>query len=205
MVGTASAVLFVALGMVAHRAHAGTAVDHDVLGAMLSERRSWLTPIVLFVTDVMGPDGMWPFAILVAVVLWWRLRNPLPALMIVGTLILTRIAITISKHVVGTRRPPHEVRLMVEESPSFPSGHSLTTLTVLGVLAVIIGYERTHRTRIWLWLAVMVATIAVALTRLYLGVHWLTDVTGGVLLGSTIVAVVGQLYVMCAARFLSTG
>ncbi|MBA0048305.1 phosphatase PAP2 family protein [Mycobacterium sp. NPDC050853] len=199
--GAVLAALFVVLGFVAH---AGTVVDHSVLEFMLGRRRDWLTPIAVFITDVVGPNGMWPLGISIGAVLWWRWRKPLPALVIFGTLIATRIAIPLTKHLVGTERPPHAVRLVVEESPSYPSGHSLTTLSVLGVLAVIHGYGRGRTTRIWLWVAAVVGTGAVALTRLYLGVHWLTDVTGGVLLGGVIVIVAGWVYGRYAAPYLST-
>lgn len=204
LAGAVLAVLFVALGFIAHDAHAGTAVDHSVLEFMLGHRHDWLTPLAVFITDVVGPDGMWPLGIIIGAVLWWRSRKPLPALVIFGALITTRIVIPLSKHIVGTQRPPLAVRLVVEESPSYPSGHSLTTISVLGVLAVILGYGRARTTRIWLWAAVAVGTVAVALTRLYLGVHWLTDVTGGVLLGGVIVLAAGRVYGRYAPRYLST-
>lgn len=203
-VGVVLAALFVALGFIAHAAHAGTGVDHAVLNFMLAQRRQWLTPIAVFVTDVVGPNGMWPLGIVVGAVLWWRWRTPLPALVILETLIATRIVIPVTKHIVGTQRPPHAVRLVVENSPSYPSGHSLTTISVLGVLAVILGYGRSRTVRIWLWVTAAVGTVAVALTRLYLGVHWLSDVTGGVLLGGLIIVVAGSLYGRYAPRNLST-
>ncbi len=117
---------------------------------MLGHRHDWLTPIAVFITELMGPDGMWPLGIIIGAVLWWRWRKPLPALVIFGTLIATRIVIALSKHIVDTERLPHAVRLVVADSPSYPEGHSLTAISVLGVLAMTLGYGRSRITRIWL-------------------------------------------------------
>lgn len=63
---------------------------------------------------------------------------------------------------------------------SFPSGHAFTALVLYGLLAYLVWQITSNR-----WartLAVILAagsTLAVGVSRLYLGVHWLTDVLGG--------------------------
>lgn len=174
---------FVSLGLVAHAAASGTGWDHVVLGWMIEHRRGWLTTVAVAITNAGSPVVMGLLAVSVAAASWWRSRSLTPGLVVVATLALASGVSTLAKMVVGAHRPPQSVQLMLEVDPSFPSGHATGTLALLGVIAVLVGRGRRRAVRVALGAAVVVATALVALTRLYLGVHWLTDIGGGVLLG----------------------
>lgn len=60
--------------------------------------------------------------------------------------------------------------------PAFPSGHAQLAATFWWMAAALAR-------RRWLWAVAVAAIVLVSLTRVYLGVHWLVDVIGGVLLG----------------------
>ena len=77
---------------------------------------------------------------------------------------------------------------------SFPSAHTSMSLAVYGFLALIIASE-LHVTRRWLpYSGAGLIIVSVALSRLYLGVHWFSDVLAGLLLGLTWVALIGIAY-----------
>ena len=77
---------------------------------------------------------------------------------------------------------------------SFPSAHTSMSLAVYGFLALIIARE-LHVTRRWLPYSVAgLLVTAIALSRLYLGVHWFSDVFAGALLGLIWVALLGLAY-----------
>ena len=77
---------------------------------------------------------------------------------------------------------------------SFPSAHTSMSLAVYGFLALIIARE-LHVTRRWLpYSSAGLIIVSVALSRLYLGVHWFSDVLAGLLLGLTWVALIGIAY-----------
>jgi undecaprenyl-diphosphatase len=117
----------------------------------------------------------------------------------VATLAVATGVSTVTKEIVGAQRPPGAVQLLREVDPSFPSGHVTGSLALLGIVGVVLSRGRRRVIRFALASAVAVATVAVALTRLYLGVHWLTDVGGGLLLGGAAV-LVGSVALDTAGR-----
>ena len=79
-----------------------------------------------------------------------------------------------------------------EIEASFPSTHTLISVGVFGVFAVWLAYRLPKA--FWKYLiigALCVAALVSSLARLMMGVHWLTDVLGGLLLGGTIVCLCG--------------
>ncbi|TLX58079.1 phosphoesterase [Stutzerimonas nosocomialis] len=81
-----------------------------------------------------------------------------------------------------------EVILEPLSSYSFPSGHASASFAFFLVIGLLAGRDQPPRMRLtWLLLASLPAT-AIALSRVYLGVHWPTDVIGGALLAATFCA-----------------
>lgn len=83
-------------------------------------------------------------------------------------------------------RPP--IGAATLETASFPSGHSSASASLY--LAVAVELHRWGRARPLVWLAAAAIALVVPLTRLYLGVHWLSDVVVGSVIGAAVVAVV---------------
>lgn len=69
-------------------------------------------------------------------------------------------------------------------SPSFPSGHTLNTTVVMGVTAYLLLRRQKRPGVRWATVAALAAwALAMGLSRVYLGHHWLTDVIAGWTLG----------------------
>ncbi len=77
---------------------------------------------------------------------------------------------------------------------AFPSGHTTMAVVIYGFLALILSRGRTPLVRAALYLGAFFISALIAVSRLYLGVHWLSDVLGGFLLGSAWIALLGLLY-----------
>ena len=93
------------------------------------------------------------------------------------------------KHLIGRERPPAEARLLDIDTFSMPSGHAMMATIIYGLIAVA-GYHssawvRAHRLVL---LVAPVLAVAIGWSRVYLGVHWMTDVVAGWLLGVVFVA-----------------
>lgn len=102
-----------------------------------------------------------------------------------AALVAGSVTETLVKQVVGRPRPPMFARLVAEHDPSFPSGHTTGTAALLTSVALVAA--PALRSRAARAIAVAVAGLvaaAVGAARLVLGVHWLTDVAAGWLLGT---------------------
>lgn len=80
---------------------------------------------------------------------------------------------------------PTEAIIAIPDSYSFPSGHAVaaSALYITLALAAATGERRLRPRRVLVWGGVLIAVL-VAWSRVYLGVHYVSDVVGGLLLGS---------------------
>ncbi|HMC29816.1 MAG TPA: phosphatase PAP2 family protein, partial [Candidatus Angelobacter sp.] len=90
----------------------------------------------------------------------------------------------------------------VPNSYSFPSGHALTSLCFYGVMAGLLSARiKSLPWRIALWTAAVLLIIAIGLSRIYLGVHYPSDVLAGYLAATVWVSAVIVLDHVRKARF----
>ena len=66
---------------------------------------------------------------------------------------------------------------------SFPSGHSTTAAACFAALALVLARGRSRRVRAWLAGGAVGLAVAIGCSRMFLGVHWFSDVVGGLALG----------------------
>lgn len=133
----------------------------------------------------------WTMRALIAVAvitLWWRGARLL-ALWVAAASLLGSLLSQGMKAAVDRERPRWPDPVDSAHFSAFPSGHAMTAVVSCGLLLWLL---RLYGAGPALWaVAVAVAVVSaigVAVTRVYLGVHWLTDVVGGGLLGVAVVA-----------------
>jgi membrane-associated phospholipid phosphatase len=93
------------------------------------------------------------------------------------------------KYLVERPRPPAALALIaLPTSPSFPSGHAMAGMVLAGTLALMLVVSRAPRVvRVVGAIAIVFAGMLVGLSRVYLGVHYFSDVLASWLLGGTLV------------------
>jgi undecaprenyl-diphosphatase len=133
-------------------------------------------------TQLGGALWIVPLAVIVAIVETIRQRS----VAIIGFLTLVVggqfLVANIIKAIVDRARPDFD-HLTGFSGSSFPSGHAVASAACLAAFALVIGRRRSLKVRaILAGLAVGLAT-GIACCRVMLGVHWLTDVLGGLALG----------------------
>lgn len=115
---------------------------------------------------------------------WWS-----EAILLAGNLALTGILVALLKNVY--QRPRPTLQHLVEEGGfSFPSGHALASTLIFGTLLIIVSQRvQTVQKKRLLQGLLITMILLIAMSRVYLGVHYPTDVLGSLLLG------VGILYI----------
>ena len=117
---------------------------------------------------------------------WLAIRNKLrPALLLAATVIIERLTVDGLKLIMGRPRPDFDLHPVVTSSSSFPSGHSANSMAVFVAVAMIVAPIAWRRPAL---AAAIFVSLLIGMTRLFLGVHWPSDVIGGWALGLLIVA-----------------
>ncbi len=98
------------------------------------------------------------------------------------------------KELVGRVRPMTDVPVASAPGPSFPSGHTLTATVLTGVLLLVLLPAAPASARRPLLVGGAVLVVTVAVTRVALGVHYVSDVVGGVVLGIGWLAVTASAF-----------
>jgi membrane-associated phospholipid phosphatase len=164
-------------------------VDHSATTWFVAHRNPTLDHIALAVTTILGPISTAVITALVAVVVYLRTRSWACGLIVVATVGGASALCTAIKALVGRARPPRSIQEIVEIDHSFPSGHVTGAAALFGIIAVIIGLSRSRRVHGALAVVVALIVSAVALSRIYLGVHWFTDTLAGALLAAAVLTV----------------
>lgn len=142
--------------------------------------------------QVLTSPGLTVFRLLVLlpIAVMFALRRQLRML---GFIILAGATVgpltVLLKAVVGRVRPNAADRLVAAGGMSYPSGHSSGAAALAGMLIVALWPVVGLRWRPWLIGGLSLLALTVAWTRMALGVHYLTDVVGGLALGVTVVLV----------------
>ena len=136
---------------------------------------AWLTPIMKSLSYLGTED----FFLLAMPAIFWCLDTGLGLRF--GFLILSSSSLNgWLKYAFQGSRPywfdPRVKALASETSFGFPSGHSQSAVLIWNRVALWIK-------RIWAWIAAIFITLGIAFSRIYLGVHFISDVIGGLLIG----------------------
>ena len=170
----------------------GRLVDLDTAG--LDRLHEWVreSPGVVgplkAVTDLGAPIWLWIVCIVASVVLFRAGRTRLLVFLLV-TVLVGSLLDTVVKIVVDRPRPFLLEPVATARGKSFPSGHAMSSTVVYGSLLLVFLPGVARRWRGWLVAGVSAVVVAVAFTRLALGVHYLSDVVGGIVLGLAWLAV----------------
>ena len=168
-----------------------TTFDQAVRAWMIAHRTPVLYKIAYFITWAGSPLVMVLLA--VAAGIWfYRRHGHRKAGIFVAAPAIGGLMSGLVKQLYGRQRPPGGV-LLNERTYSFPSGHALTSAAVMVTLCYVMARERIISWPTAIAIGGLVPLL-VGLSRLYLDVHWTTDVVGGWTAGLFIACLSAAMY-----------
>lgn len=104
------------------------------------------------------------------------------------------IATAVLKTYFERSRPDITYRVVEVQGYSYPSGHSLASASIYMMLAILLsGYLQSRIQKLILMSVFLFLVLTIGVTRMYLGVHYFSDVTAGILLGTAIASLLGAI------------
>lgn len=150
----------------------------------------WIASIARVLTHLGDPLVVTVATVLLAVALWFR-RARRDALFVLATRLVALVVDTGLKDAVRRPRPVLVHPLAHAHGYSFPSGHALGSAALWATFAFLAAARGLSRR--WAIALAVAVPVVVAATRVILGVHYVTDVAAGLLLGWACAAICRRL------------
>ena len=169
----------------------------DIIGYKLVSTfliSNFATPIAKFITNFGGAI----FLIALTIVLLVLIKNKKIGISIFSNLVIVTILNQLLKAILQRPRPT-EYRIVEETGYSFPSGHSMVSMAFYGYLIYLI-YKYVKNKYIK-WISIVLLSIlvcSIGISRIYLGVHYTSDVLGGFLISMSYLVI----YISAVNKFL---
>lgn len=173
--------------------------DNAALAESIEERTSVATTVAILITTLGSTAAM--ALVAVAVGAWcWGVGRRADAVLAVGAMAGASLVFTVLKNVFDRNRPPVPDRLVSVTNESLPSGHATMSFVVVGTIVVLAWAGRSTLARVLLVVAAAAWVGAVGATRVYLGVHWFSDVLAGWAVGAAWLALCVTAWLRWRAR-----
>ncbi|WP_210395871.1 bifunctional DedA family/phosphatase PAP2 family protein [Motiliproteus sediminis] len=183
--GIVALTTFVAIALTVTLGNPLAPLDQAITALFRNARTPEWDSLVVLITSFGDSANLLPLSLLIALFLWYR-GDRAGALHWIGAMLLLALLNHLTK--TGFALPRPDYLLQPLSSYSFPSAHSSNSTLFFALCACWLAQSRPYHQRLGIYALATLPAAAICLSRLYLGVHWLTDVIGGVCLALTVCA-----------------
>lgn len=164
--------------------HEVRGLDSSILTAVAGMRRPWLTGIAVDIT-ALGSITLVTLISAIALCVLLSLKDHPAAWQLLLNSVGAGIWTELTKNIIERARPDEVTHLVQDSGFSYPSGHSLASASLYLTLAILAGrHLPTTKGRVLVFCLAAIIVLLVGMSRLYLGVHYPSDVASGILLGA---------------------
>lgn len=154
-------------------------IDNAIYETIIKIMNSNITAIMIFISFL----GSAITLITLALASIFLVKDKKYSKIIMLNLALSFILNRILKLIIARPRPPR-LRLVIENGYSFPSGHSMVSFAFYGFLIYLINKNlKNKKIKYPLIILLSLLILLIGISRIYLGVHYVTDVLGGYIIG----------------------
>lgn len=180
--------------------------DDRIILFIYGFRSDVLTDILLFITELGDRTGYLLAGIALLVFFYFRYRSFIFPLQ-TGMVLLVAGGLNRWLKALINRPRPDADRLMEAHGLSFPSGHAMSSIAFYGFL-IYLTWRLTPKNPVLRWVLTLVLVLlilAIGLSRVYLGVHYPSDVVAGYLAGAACLAVFISIFSYVRYRYARRG
>lgn len=154
-------------------------IDNAIYEEIIKIMNSNITAVMIFISFL----GSAITLITLSLASIFLIKDKKYSKLIMLNLALSFILNKILKLIIARPRPPR-LRLVIENGYSFPSGHSMVSFAFYGFLIYLINKNlKNKKIKYPLIILLSLLILLIGISRIYLGVHYVTDVLGGYIIG----------------------
>lgn len=157
-----------------------TLFDDKIYQFIISFQNDTLTNIMKVITSLANPLTIVSLCLISLLSLIWKYKASIYLIIIT---IISTVFNFLTKNIVLRTRPDH-LRLIEETGYSFPSGHAMGSIAFYGFIIFLLSKSKINKyLKIFLSVIIGLTIFLIGISRIYVGVHYPSDIIGGFLLG----------------------
>lgn len=163
--------------------------DNAIYNFIINFKSNTLTSIMKTITALANPLTIIIFCLILLIPLIWHNRK---GLYIIALTITSTLINLIIKNIIQRDRPL-VLRLIEEDGFSFPSGHAMGSICFYGGIIFLIKKSNMNKNiKLLIMILLSLIILSIGISRIYLGVHYASDIVGGFILGFIILNIISK-------------